>query len=259
MAERKKKKGDAPKGAPGWMVTYGDLMSLLMTFFVLLLSFSTINEEEFKEALLSLKGALGVLPRHQSVISLRQPSQRMPRMPQDMEVVARQIMEQLQMLNRDADVEMTYDDNRGGLRIVLPSELLFGSGNADLVTEAYPVLRVVADVLTDLPDPRVEVRGHTDNMPLRNAPQFADNWDLSYARAKNVMAFLQQASGLDPRYLEPVACGESQPLESNATPEGRQANRRVELFMRGDFSELLKQAVVSRIKKETVRPTNTTP
>jgi len=90
--------------------------------------------------------------------------------------------------------------------------------------------------LSAIPAIFVEIRGHTDNIPVGSGSPFADNYDLSYRRAKNVMLQMAAPGGLQQSACEVIACGQSQPISSNDTEEGRAANRRVQLQVRGDFS-----------------------
>ncbi len=222
-------------GAPAWMVTYGDLMSLLLTFFVLLLSFSSITEEKFEEALLSLRDALGIMPQSLSIVSIEQEAQTHPRPPRSIERVAREMQRRLQVLGRDHDVDLEYDE--GGIKVNLPSQILFESARAEVRPEAYDVLDTLAEVLEDLPDSTFEVRGHTDSRPLLSSAVFEDNHDLSYGRAKSVTTYLTEMGGVPLEQFEIVALGPAQPVASNETEEGRLRNRRVELQIRGEFEE----------------------
>ncbi len=224
------KKQECPEGAPGWIVTFSDLMSLLLTFFVLLLSFSTISEQEFNEAMMSLQGALGILPKFSHVISV---APRPPRRPtDDTAKAARRLRRQMQLMAKDKQVKIQYDA-LGGIKISLPSAVLFDSGNAVLKADAYPVLQSVGDTLRDLPDTFIEVRGHTDGQALTTSLEYRDNYVLSYFRADAVARQLNVASGVPMEQFELIACGPNQPMATNDTLEGRRANRRVEIFVRG--------------------------
>jgi len=238
---REKKQSSEPPGAPGWLVTYGDMMSLLLCFFVLLLSFSTISEEDFNQAMGSLQGALGVLPRFSGVLESMQIQSRQAR--NKMEEAARRLRRQLQVVGKEQDVKIEYDA-LGGLKISLPSAVLFDSGSATLRPEAYPVLQDVAEVLGDMPDTFIEVRGHTDTATLINAVRFRDNYDLSYFRADAVARQLNLFGAVPMEQFEIIACGPSQPLATNNTEEGRRANRRVEIYVRG---------LVDRSRMESLR------
>lgn len=231
MAGKKKKGGDGEEGAPMWIVTFSDLMSLLLTFFVLLLSFSTITEEDFNDAMNSLQGAFGVMPMHSSFIAPvpRRPTKRS----EEISKAARDLRRRMQVLGIERKVQIEYDA-LGGIKISLPSAVLFDAGNATLKAEAFSVLENVAEVLAELPDTFIEVHGHTDESPLSGRDGlFRDNYDLSYFRAHAVAARLLASAGIAPEQFEIIAHGPNMPLATNDSPEGRAANRRVELYVRG--------------------------
>ena len=230
MPPRKKKKGDEGGGAPLWMVTYGDLMSLLLTFFVLLLSFSTITEEEaFKQAIASFRGAVGFLPRELTVVQINPMPKRMKRTSRTIEELARKL---LQIMGKDDKVKIELDA-QGGLKISLPNQVLFDTARAELKVEAYAVLNDVGEVLAELPIAFFEVRGHTDNRPLVRSSQYRDNYDLSFGRADAVARYLNRAQDIPLDQFEIIACGAGQPVAPNSTLEGQRANRRVEIYIRG--------------------------
>lgn len=232
MASRRKKSEEG--GAPGWIVTFSDLMSLLLTFFVLLLSFSTISEDAFNEAMMSLQGALGVLDRLTHVVSVAPRPQR--KQAQEMEDAARRLRRQLQVMGKQNQVKVEYDA-AGGIKISLPDSILFDQGSATLKPAAYPVLEDVAAVLSELPDTFIEVRGHTDATPLTESSTYEDNHQLSYFRAEAVTRTVHQFGDVPMEQFEIIACGPSQPMASNTTAEGRRANRRVDVFVRGLVDE----------------------
>ena len=217
-------------------MTYGDMMSLLLCFFVLLLSFSTISEKKYSQAVQSLKGALGVLPRNLAVVpvNLNQPPGQ-PRRRRS-EELARRLRRKLQVANRAKDVKVELDEE-GGLKINLPSRLLFDSARAELKVDALPLLDDISELLVELPNASIEVRGHTDNRPLRSAAVFDDNFHLSHARARAVMRYLDERRNVPEEQFRLIACGPLEPVATNDTEEGRQANRRVELYVRGDFPD----------------------
>ncbi len=233
QGRKRQKKDDEGPSAPGWMVTYGDMMSLLLCFFVLLLSFSTISEEAFNKALMSLQGAFGVLNRFDALVN---PVPRRPkRVPESIERVARELQREMQIEAKDTDVEIDFD-KEGGLRISLPSEILFESGSAELRPQAYDVLDEIGAVLRDVPDSFIQVRGHTDSRPMTSSTAYRDNHHLSYARADAVTRRLNRFGKVPMDQFEIVACGPTQPVATNTTPEGRRANRRVEIYVRGAFN-----------------------
>lgn len=223
-----------------WVVTYGDMMSLLLCFFVLLLSFSTISEEAFKEALLSLQGALGVMPTHSSVVATFPRTMRQRK--EEIEQAARRLQRQLLVQGKEQQVKIEMDA-QGGIKINMPSAILFDAGSATLRADAFPVLRSVAQILGQLPDTFIEVRGHSDSQPIRETVRFRDNYDLSYARADAVARQLLIAGELPIEQFEIISCGSSQPLATNATEEGRNANRRVEVYVRGLIDKRKMEAI----------------
>lgn len=230
---RKKRQENQEAGAPLWMVTYGDLMSLLLTFFVLLLSFSTITEEErFHEAMQSFRGAVGFLPRELTMVQVNPLPKKMQRPSRSAENLARRIRRQMQVLGKEDLVQVLFDQE-GELRISLPSQVLFDSASAKLKPEAFPVLNDLSAVFVEVPAGYLEIRGHTDDRPLGSTGSFRDNYDLSYARADAVARHLMQEGAELTERLEIIACGPSQPIALNTTEEGRQENRRVDITVRG--------------------------
>jgi len=230
MAGKEKKRGPEEPTVPGWVVTYGDMMSLLLTFFVLLVSFSTISEEDFKDAMTSLQGALGVLPANKFVIN---PVPRVSRRAdEEAEKLARELRRRLQITGRAEMVQIDYDAT-GGIRLTLPDSVLFDPASADLKPAAAPILQEIAALLADLPAAFIEVRGHTDNSPLITSVRYRDNHDLSYWLADAVARRLAAQGGVPLNQLEVVACGDGQPVAPNDTPAGQAANRRVDVFIRG--------------------------
>ncbi len=219
------------------MVTFGDLMSLLLTFFVLLLSFSVMEESKVSQAIMSIQGALGVLDKNSSVFEFKQVSNnRASQRSEAVKQLARRLRRRMQVLGKESDVNIEFNQ-KGGLKISLPSEMLFDSAQADLKADSAPVLQDIAAILSEVPDKFVEVRGHTDNRPLRSSDRFRDNHDLSYERARNVMTFLTRSAGMSADEFEVIALADTQPVATNDTEEGRNRNRRVEIQIRGDFSD----------------------
>ena len=227
MYRREHKKVEMPT-APWWVITYGDMMSLLLAFFVLLAAFSTINEKKLSQAVVSLQGAFGVLPQQGAGVGVTPPA----RPAENIERVARELQHRMQVLGKEDSARIEYD-KKGGLRIVLPDKFLFDTASADVKPESYPVLQAVADMLSGLPGCFIEVRGHTDSRPLVSHAKFRDNYDLSFARADGIARHLQRQGRVPIEQFEIVACGPGQPVATNDTEAGQQANRRVEILVRG--------------------------
>lgn len=127
---------------------------------------------------------------------------------------------------------------RNGLPVIaLPSEVLFSSGKAELAKKGEKALLKVGAALAELPSQRIQVAGHTDNMPIGEKIQWTDNWELSSARALTVTRFLI-AQGVNPTNLSAAGHGEFDPVASNDGAGGRKKNRRIELILLPDLSEL---------------------
>lgn len=128
-------------------------------------------------------------------------------------------------------IKITQLADRLSLNIV--DKILFPSGEDEITEEGRRVLKRVGDVLFQVKDKTFRIEGHTDNIPTGKAlrGKFPSNWELSTARATNVVRFLQESAGIDPATLEAVGMGEYHPIASNNTPQGRGQNRRIEIIL----------------------------
>ena len=233
---KKKKPCPCPKCLPNWLAAFGDLMSLLLCFFVLLLSMSTMDAKKVQEAIGSLAGALSVLEGGtKTEISRERQQQATPIEQQDettqmVKTLSRTITDVNEMLKATGSPEVTLEESEKGFIIRLPSNLLFRPGSAAIDNEdAILFLKRIAMVIQRLPEDLViNARGHTDDTPPPQDSPFRDNWELSTARAVSVIKELLQ-NNVAPQRV--VASGKSsyEPLASNATVEGRAQNRRVDL------------------------------
>lgn len=228
MGRARKKADDGPT-VPAWVLTYGDMMSLLLTFFIMIAAMSSISKKDFTAAMLSIQTHLGVMPKYDGIVSFVNRTER--KTPQQVEKLARQLQREMQVMGKENDVDVQYD-KEGGLKIVMPNQVLFDTAKADLKPEAAPVLQVVANLLGELQGVMFEVRGHTDSRPLASSGRFRDNYDLSYARADAVARWLNSSSRIPLEQFEIVSCGPSQPVAANDTEDGQHQNRRVEIFVR---------------------------
>jgi chemotaxis protein MotB len=210
------------------MVTYGDIMTLLLTFFVLLISYSTIHEEAFKRALASFQEALGVLPYERSVIQFEQ----VPAVRLGPPIPPHEIIKRIRTAAYAAGMrgKLRVRQEREGVRITIQTPILFDSGKADLRSEAYPFLDELTKILLESPN-TVVVEGHTDNVPI-STPEFPSNWELSTARAISVAKYIFEKGEMAPSRFTVAGYGEYHPVATNETEEGRQENRRVEILLR---------------------------
>jgi chemotaxis protein MotB len=234
MPRPRRRRFEADSGH-AWILTYADLMSLLLTFFILLAAFSTVNDRKVHQAISSIQDALGVQP----MVPITPAVPGNPA-PEKLQHVARELQRRLQILGKTDALQVKFEQD--GLRMVLPETISFDTARADLKPESEPVLSNIGEIIGQIaPDCAVEVRGHTDSRPLSGSLRFRDNYDLSYARADVVARRIAQAGSIPMERFKITACGPGEPVAPNQTPEGQQANRRVEIFIRGEDSSRMQQ------------------
>ncbi len=147
-----------------------------------------------------------------------------------------------------ADKRVTVEMDERGLVIVLSDDILFDSGKAEIKADAYPVLDKVTKVIIEkVPSKNIGITGHTDNVPITYS-SWASNWELSTARATNVLHYLQK-KGVSPKRLSAIGYGEQRPIASNDTAAGRAKNRRVEIIILPEFVEQREEVVDVEVVK----------
>ncbi len=240
----KKKCPECEECLPAWLAAFGDLMSLLLCFFVLLLSMSSMDAKKISEAIGSLSGAMSVLEGGtKTEISKQRIQESTPLESQDetseqVNRVQQAVGEANEMMEKGHGPAITLEEAQEGFVIELPASLLFKSGSATIENEdALLFLKRVALIIEELPKTmQVSVQGHTDNQGPGTNSLFKDNWELSSARAISVLQELL-LDGVDPARVSASGYAEFKPLGSNATASGREKNRRVELHFYGGESK----------------------
>jgi len=231
MAKKEKKSEEAPAGAPMWMVTYGDMMSLLLTFFVLILSFSSIQEAGFKQAIGSLQGALGILGDHDYIIHLGKimiPESTYAVLTRHTMQTTGEISKKLNFVSEYENVEVYEDDQ--GVNVVVPARILFDAGDDRIKPAAEPLLKKIGAFLYELKHNKLYIEGHTDNSPI-NTLRFPSNWHLSTARAISIGRFLNDKCAVHNDRLTVAGRAEFDPLVPNDSKENRERNRRVGILI----------------------------
>jgi chemotaxis protein MotB len=219
-----------------WAIPYGDLVTLLLAFFVVMYSISQVNEGKYRVLSDSLNAAFRGTPSTPVPVQVGAPAATMVAAPivqlednvqaMAMRQLTQQAQDALQPLIQQGLVDVTGGD--GKLSIAIRSDILFSSGSADPSAEIRPVILQLGEVLRGFPvDVRVE--GHTDDVPVATR-LFPSNWELSAARSASVVRLLVEG-GVVPEKLSVVAFGEHHPVAPNATADGRNANRRVVLLV----------------------------
>jgi chemotaxis protein MotB len=222
------------EGAPMWVVTFGDLMSLLLCFFVLLLSFSEMDRNKYRIVSGSMKNAFGIQkkkpvfesPKGQKMISKEFDQAIVLVKIQDVvDPILKELEEEFQEFKGAVEIQVEEDE----VTIRMMGEATFDTGRAELKKEFVPLLLKIGEVLSKTKG-EIIIAGHTDNVPLIGG-QFKSNLGLSMARAGSVAEYLLKSTSIDPKRLSTMGFGEYRPLASNDTEAGRQKNRRVEIIV----------------------------
>lgn len=213
-----------------WVIAYVDVITLLLALFVLLLSFATFNESKYNEIAQSLSSVVrGGVPLVRMPVAIDEP----PR-PEggiraaDAEEVARRLGQRIQDQGLAHLVLVEADGDK--VRMQIRDDVLFAIGSADLSEKGGQLLDALAPTLTE-GKYWISVEGHTDNVPIAT-DRFPSNWELSSARASNVVRRLA-GQGIAEDKLRAVGLADTVPLGDNATDEGRARNRRVNLILLG--------------------------
>ena len=264
MARRKE---DPPKGSPAWMNTFADLMNLLLCFFVMLFSMSSVNEEKFEKVIATFQSTFSILPgggasigegelissgisqleNFDSYYNQQLSSQSDGQTEEEKDIteayeqqeleesedMAQQLENALSQYGIQDDVEVDF--NAEYVTLNMNGALLFDSASAELRDEAYPLVNKLGKILVTYDNNIIEVEGHTDNVPIHSS-KYEDNNVLSMYRALAVANYLRDTTTLDPAYIKSSGRGEYVPIADNATPEGRARNRRVEIKIYNSYN-----------------------
>ncbi len=230
----KKNRCEEPKNLPGWIVTFADLNSLLLVFFILLISMSTIDIKKARMALDSLKKAFGVLNSGQSTKIGKQLVVPEPDMQSSKATIKKRLSGLKNFINTMGLSRLVViNEGDRGIVVTIQNRLLFDKGSAKLKNEAKIVLDKLSNIIKLLPEGvRVAVQGNTDNLPTKTK-RYASNWELSIARALAVVKYFIRYDSVSPVKLSAEGFGQYNPIATNATAEGRERNRRVDIVFEG--------------------------
>ena len=248
-----------------WMVTFSDLLTLLLTFFVLLLTMSSMDNQRLKETFGFFAGTQGGLETEGKGASGGAPAAHDTRYPElyilppgalrgeafpEMRMAwgehegkgeqpeqrsTQEIEKELETTLKTMGLRKGVDVRREGRRLVvgLSEGVLFDLGAARINFQGIMVLEKCGDILAKIPN-RVRIEGHTDDMPVLGG-RYQTNWALSTTRAVNVLRFFTESLGLDSERFSAVGYGEYKPLVPNTSPENRARNRRAEVVILSGF------------------------
>ena len=219
-----------------WMVTFSDLIMLLLTFFVLLLSMSSMDQRKLKEIAMHVKEAAGLLEFSGSrgITDLATFIKRHRKEKETYFMIDRDLLRYLFMPSIESDREMEeiidiIDDERG-IVISFQEDIMFDPGEATLKKEAFPVLDTIATAIGSCPN-SILIMGHTDNVPVQGK-LYESKWELSSYRGLSVLEYFLEEKGLLPSRFSVGGYGPSRPLYPNDTPENRALNRRIEIIFK---------------------------
>jgi chemotaxis protein MotB len=228
----KKKCPECVAGAPAWMSTFSDMTTLLLTFFVLLLSMANFDPVKYALTVESLQGAFGVLetfptvPIH-PIVDIPKKTGDEQKKKQSLKD-AEKIKQIIQTKKMDEAVKVEVTEK--GIAIMLRDPVGFASGSADLKDQGKEILREVSEVIKGNPELKVRVEGHTDDVPIRSN-KYNSNWELSSARSLSVVQLLSSQTGIQPQNMSAVGYGEYRPLMPNTSTDNRSKNRRIQIFV----------------------------
>ena len=233
-----------PVGAPPWMATFGDMMSLLVTFFVLLLSFANMDVVKFKRAMGSMQEALGVETqfvgefdaKSSSPVELSKtqssPMIDVTKMPSRSEspTMNQQMMSQVNRMIAANNLTKVVEARSGerGVIISVKGQMLYEGGSDELQPEAFIFLDEIAKLARDFPY-HMSIEGHSDDVPI-STDRFPSNWHLSSSRAIAALRYMVDAGGIDRNRLSASGYADTRPLVPNDNPANRAQNRRVEFI-----------------------------
>lgn len=253
MSKRHKHNDHEEHADESWLIPYADLMTLLLALFIVLYSMSAVDARKFEEMSQAFSiafntGGNGVLdspsvirtgPQTEIPIDTEayreeqddqtleeQRKSLMQKEQEDLEKLKKQLDEYIQNHGLTSSLETQL--NLAQLMIVISDNALFASGSATVKDESRALGLAIGKMLDQYPEYEIVVSGHTDTEPI-STYQFESNWDLSAIRAIRFLDVILTHPGLDPKRFSAIGYGENRPVATNATPEGRAKNRRVEV------------------------------
>jgi chemotaxis protein MotB len=263
MRGNKKPKKD---NSERWLLTYSDLITLLMTFFVILYAFSSVDQQKYEELSVSFNKALGngsIIGKGASIkdgqngvleggspadepgnqtsedstedtkdtteeTSEQSKEQKAEAAEQSqIRTIEKEINNIISRFNLEDDMDIIIQEN--GLVISFSNNLFFDSGKTNLKKEMKAGLDQIAVEINKI-DNEIQVKGYTDNVPVKNSI-YSSNWQLSAVRAANVVQYLIEEGNVKGTRLTAVGCGENDPVATNSTEKGRSKNRRIEMII----------------------------
>jgi chemotaxis protein MotB len=212
-------------GMMRWLLTYADMITLLLAVFIVLYASSSVNAKKLQEVASSIRGAFGAPAGESQINRLGQGGERILYVPNYLDRVAEELASLLRAEAEGGKVQILKTPR--GIVLRFQDTALFDLGRAGLKPEAREMFDKLAPLIKPLQN-TIEAEGHTDDLPIRSA-QFPSNWELSAARATSVVRYFIETHGLSPERLAARGMGEFRPLYPNQARQGEPRNRRVEI------------------------------
>ena len=225
---RKRKKNEPPENLDRWLLTYADMITLLLAFFVVMYSMSQIDAKKFGKVVEALSGILRGgdnitrnieeenLNRGHGLLKLG-----------NLKMLQQQVQSKFKILGKDEEVQTEITER--GLVIHILESALFDEGSPNLKLKALDILDIVYDDIKDKPN-HIRIEGHTDDRNIETV-KYPSNWELSAARATEVVRYFIESHELKPNRISALGYGEYRPIRPNNTIENRAQNRRVDIVV----------------------------
>jgi len=210
-----------------WLLTYADLITLLLAFFIVMYSMSQLDAKKFGRMTDALTGVLKGGP---SILRSAQQNDKTGHgllNVGSLSMIQRRIDNRIAAIDKNGEIETELSER--GLVVHITESALFGLGSADLESRARSVLNSVAEIVKPLPND-IRIEGHTDDRPI-NTPVYPSNWELSSARATSVVRFFIDEHNISPDRISALGYGEFRPVRPNNSEENRAQNRRVDIVI----------------------------
>lgn len=225
MARRKKKGDDI--NTNGWMDTYADTITLLLTFFILLYSISAVDSEKLKELAEALQSSLTGKQSVKELESLDDIKVDIEKESNKYEDLAKKLNEIIDKNSLTEVIKIREEDR--GIVLQVDESILFDPGKAEIKESSFDILDTISKIIEET-DNDIIAEGHTDNVPINNE-KYKSNWELSTDRALNIVKYFIENKKINPVRLSVKGYGEYNPIAPNDTPENRSKNRRVDILV----------------------------
>ena len=228
---RRRRKEPEQNKSGEWLTTYSDMVTLLLTFFVLLFSFSEIDAQKFRSIMSSFQGGTGVLEGGTTLDLDEVDETFYGILEEDLEKLKDILEEYADSIGLGSQIILSVEER--GLVIRFMDNVLFDSGKADLKPESIEILKSIAEILNreEFEERLIKIEGHTDTDPIVYSREFPTNWELSAIRATNVLRYLVEEEGIEGSRVSSSGYSFYRPIAPNDTKENKAKNRRVDIVI----------------------------